>query len=63
MDFRGLDKKVARWFASRNQGNSTYVYECTVDKKDLICYFEIRNEKEVIINPEILKEYEIRTIY
>ncbi len=58
-----LDKKVARWFANRNQGNSTYVYECTVDKKDLICYFQIRNEKEVIINPEILKEYEIRTIY
>lgn len=58
-----LDKKVARWFANRNQGNSTYVYECIVDKKDLICYFQIRNEKEVIINPETLKEYEIRTIY
>lgn len=58
-----LDKKVARWFANRNQGNGTYVYECTVDKKDLICYFQIRNEKEVIINPETLKEYEIRTTY
>lgn len=58
-----LDKKVAQWFANRNESKRAYVYECIVDKEDLICYFEIRNEKEVIIDPETLKEYEIRTIY
>ncbi len=50
-----LDKRIAYWFANRYENKESYVYECTVDKKDLICYFEIRNEKEVIIDPLTLK--------
>ena len=57
-----LDKRIAIWFANRYESKERNVYECTVDKKDIICYFEIRNEKEVIINPNILKEYEIKVI-
>lgn len=57
-----LDKRIAYWFANRYENKESYVYECTVDRKDLICYFEIRNEKEVIIDPEILKNYTIEDI-
>lgn len=48
-----LDKRIAYWFANRYENKESYVYECTVDKKDLVCYFEIRNEEEVIIDPNI----------
>lgn len=57
-----VNKRIAYWFANRNESKRPYVYECTMSKEDLICYLEIRNEKEVIINPEILKEHEIKTI-
>ena len=55
-----LDKNIAIWFANRHEDRKPYVYECTVDKRDLICYFEIRNEKEVIVDLEALRKYEIR---
>ena len=55
-----LDKRIVYWFANRYENKESYVYECTVDKKDLVCYFEIRNEKEVIIDPNVLKKYEIK---
>lgn len=57
-----IDKRIAYWFANRYEDKQSYVYECTVDKKDILCYLDIRNEKEVIIDPEILKRYEIRVI-
>lgn len=57
-----IDKRIANWFANRYEGKQSYVYECTVDKKDLLCYFDIRNEKEVIINPSVLKRYKIRIV-
>lgn len=43
-----LDKKVAKGFANQNKSHSTYVYECIVDKKEILCYLDIMNEKEVI---------------
>lgn len=55
-----LDERISYWFANRYENKESYVYECIVDKKDFICYFEIRNKKEVIINPEILREYKIK---
>ena len=57
-----LDKNIAIWFANRYEDRKPYVYECTVDKRDLICYFEIRNEKEVIVDLEALRKYEIKDI-
>lgn len=57
-----LDKRMAYWFANRYESKECYVYECIVDKKDLICYFEIRNEKEVLIDPLVLKNYAIKDI-
>lgn len=57
-----LDKRIAIWFASRHEDSQPYIYECTVDKMDLICYFEIRAEKEVIINPLVLKQYKIEIV-
>lgn len=50
-----IDKRIANWFANRYEDKESYVYECIVDKKDILCYLDIRNEKEVIIDPEILK--------
>ncbi len=44
-----LDKRIAFWFANNCENEESYVYKCIVNKKDIICYFEIRNEKELII--------------
>jgi len=57
-----IDKRIADWFANRYEDKESYVYECTVDKKDILCYLDIRNEKEVIIDSEILVAYKIETI-
>lgn len=56
-----IDKRIADWFANRYDNKESYVFECIVDKKDILCYLEIRDEKEVIIAPEVLKKYEIKT--
>lgn len=55
-----IDKRIASWFANRYENKESYVYECTVDKKDILCYLDIRNEKEVIIDSEILENYVIK---
>ena len=57
-----LDKRIAYWFANRYENKESYVYECAVNKEDIICYFEIRNEKEAKIDPKVLKEYEIKAV-
>ncbi len=57
-----IDKRVALWFANRCENKESYVYECTVDKRDLLCYFEIRNEKEVIVDPWTLEKYKIEVV-
>jgi len=57
-----IDKRIALWFANRYEEKGACVYECIVDKKDIICYLEIRNEKEAIIEPSVLKNYVIEEI-
>lgn len=52
-----LDKKVAFWYADRCGSNNSCVYEGAFDKKDILCYFDTRNEAEIVIVPSILKEY------
>lgn len=55
-----LDKKVAFWYVDRNEGKEACVYECTVNRKDILCYFDTRNEAEVIIAVSDLKKYNIK---
>ncbi len=54
-----LDKKVAFWYAEKYENQGSCVYECIVDKNDLLCYFETRNEAEIIIIPSSLKHYKM----
>lgn len=46
-----LDYKKALWFATRYTSNEHEIWEITVPKKSVLCYFDSRGEKEVIINP------------
>lgn len=49
-----LDKEKATWFARRfSEG---YVIQGTVEKKDILAFFNDRKEKEVIISPRNVKE-------
>ncbi len=52
-----LNKKVAFWYADRCESHNTCVYECTVDKKDILCYFDTRDEAEIVLLPSMLKEF------
>lgn len=57
-----IDKRIALWFSNRCENQESYVYKCIVNKKDIICYFEIRNEKEVIVDPLALEKYKIEVV-
>lgn len=50
-----LDYKKAVWFAKRYTSSEREVWEVTVSKKKILCYFSSRGEKEVIIDPSNLK--------
>lgn len=58
-----LDKKVAFWYADNCEDKSSCVYECIVDKKDILCYFDVRSEAEVLIAPSELEKYELTEIH
>lgn len=57
-----VDFETAEFFAkwSKKAGDKTYIYECTISKDDILCYTDARGEAEVIINPKILKKYQIK---
>ena len=42
-----LDRKKAEWFANRFDNNG-YVISGTINKKDVLGYFNCRNEKEIV---------------
>lgn len=52
-----LHKDIASWYADRYGNNNSCVYECTVEKKNILCYFDTRNEAEIVLLPSMLKEY------
>lgn len=52
-----LDKQVAYWYADKYKSKEACVYECTVEKKNILCYFDTRNEAEIVLLPSMLKEY------
>lgn len=58
-----LYKKVAFWYADNYENNNSCVYECVIDRKDILCYFDARNEAEVLIIPSELAKYELKEIY
>lgn len=43
------DKSKAEWFMNRF-GSKGYLLEVVVDKKDILAYFNSRNEKEVVVD-------------
>lgn len=51
-----LDKKRAIWFAKRYSTETQILLETKINKSDILCYTDMRNEKEVIINPMLLIE-------
>lgn len=54
-----LDKQTACWYADRYENNNSCVYECTADKKDIVCYFNTRNEAEIIMLISDLRKYDV----
>lgn len=49
-----LSKQTAIWFANRFQENGS-VFKATINKKDILAYFDDTEEKEVIVNYTKLK--------
>lgn len=54
-----LNKNIASWYADRYGNNKSCIYECTADKKDIACYFDTRNEAEIIMLISDLRKYDV----
>lgn len=54
-----LDKKVALWYADKYKRKEACVYECIVNRKDILCYFDTRNEAEIIMLISNLRKYDV----
>lgn len=52
--------ETAKWFANRFSISNNYILKAKVTKKDILCYFNSRNEDEVIINTKNIKVEKIR---
>lgn len=49
-----VSKDKGIWFAKRFDTDNQILLETVIDKKDILCYTDERDEKEVIINPKKL---------
>ena len=47
-----LDRSVAEWFAKRFHNKDPKIVEATIQKKDVLAYFDGRNEKEIVLDPK-----------
>lgn len=54
--------ETAKWFANRFSASNNYILKAKVTKKDILCYFNSRNEDEVIINTKNIKVEKIREL-
>ena len=54
--------ETAKWFANRFSISNNYILKAKVTKKDILCYFNSRNEDEVIINTKNIKVEKIREL-
>lgn len=52
-----LNKEVANWFAKRFEDNGV-VYKAKIKKKDILAYFNQRNENEVVVDFKKLYDIE-----
>ena len=50
-----LSKSKAEWFATRFS-DTGYLFKATANKSDILCYTDNRGEKEIIINPKLLRD-------
>lgn len=50
-----LSKSKAEWFATRFS-DTGYIFQAIANKSDILCYTNDRNEKEVILNPNLLTD-------
>lgn len=57
-----LDYDKAHWFATRFDKEG-YVFEAMIDKKNIIAYFNDRNEDEVIIDFHKIKNMNIEKVF
>ena len=53
-----LDRKVAEWFAHRFMSKG-HVYAATILKKDILAYYDGRNEQEVVVDFRRLEDIEL----
>ena len=57
-----LDFEQAKWFAKRFDEieGDAIVYEITINKNEILAYTNERSENEIIINPDILDNLEVK---
>lgn len=50
---------IAGWFKKRfeNEEKKGYILEASIDKKDILAYFDSRDEKEIVVNVNKIKNH------
>jgi hypothetical protein len=56
-----LSKDTAKWFATRF-GKNGKIQSAEIPKKNIVAYFNVRDEKEVVLNPKYLMNIEEENI-
>ncbi|MCC6736508.1 MAG: hypothetical protein IT534_10345 [Bauldia sp.] len=54
-----LSRSKALWFANRFTGDGPLLVSGTVAKRDVIAYFSARQEREIVVFPENVAEFEV----
>lgn len=57
-----LNYNKAKWFAERFDAKTPIIYKTIIQKEDILAYINERNEQEVILDPDVLKRYEIEEV-
>lgn len=56
------DIEIAKWFAQRHNADQGYLIEGIVNKKDILLYTNKRSEKEIVVDPQKIKNIKIEQI-
>lgn len=57
-----LNRETAEWFARRWPNGEPMIATMTVNKSDVLAYFNDRNEAEIVLHPEELNEMPIEAL-
>lgn len=57
-----LSRETAEWFARRRSNGVPMIATMTVNKSDVLAYFNDRNEAEIVLHPEELNEMPIEAL-